>query len=97
MLEFVTGISKGYPALAANFAGEREHCFKREVAARAKDAWIDGSKKDERDEGADVVGYEIPFNWYFCRYELPLYLEEIDADLDVMSHGIVEMLREVYS
>lgn len=74
-----------------------EAYFKREVAPHVKDAWIDASKKDERDEGVGIVGYEIPFNRHFYVYEPPRSLEEIDADLDVLSREIVEMLREVHS
>ena len=44
-----------------------------------------------------VVGYEIPFNRHFYQYEPPRDLKEIDADLDVLSAEIMEMLREVHS
>lgn len=97
MFEFVTGISKRYPALAANVAGEREGCFERGVASHGEDAWVDAGKKDERDEGVGVVGEELPFNRYFYRYEPPRSLEEIDVDLDVLSRESVEMLRGVHA
>jgi hypothetical protein len=42
-------------------------------------------------------GYEIPFNRHFYQYEPPRSLEELDADLDVLSSEIMEMLREVHS
>lgn len=74
-----------------------EAYFEREVAPHVKDAWIDDSKKDPRDEGVGIVGYEIPFNRHFYQYEPPRSLEEIDADLDVLSREIMEMLREVHS
>jgi type I restriction enzyme M protein len=44
-----------------------------------------------------VVGYEIPFNRHFYQYEPPRDLAEIDADLDVLSAEIMEMLRGVHS
>ena len=84
-------------ARGAKVNEENEAYFKREVAPHVKDAWIDASKKDERDEGVGVVGYEIPFNRHFYREELSRSLEEIDADLDVLSREIVEMLRAVKS
>ena len=62
-----------------------------------KDAWIDASKCDERDEQIGVVGYDIPFNRHFYQYEPSRDLAEIDADLDVLSAEITAMLREVHS
>jgi len=73
-----------------------EAYFQREVAPHVKDAWIDADKTDARDEGIGIVGYEIPFNRHFYVYEPPRSLEEIDADLDVLSHDIMQMLREVH-
>lgn len=84
-------------ARGARVNEENEAYFKREVAPHVKDAWIDASKKDERDQGIGIVGYEIPFNRHFYQYEPPRSLEEIDADLDVLSREIMEMLREVHS
>lgn len=84
-------------ARGANVNQENEAYFKREVAPHVKDAWIDATKKDERDGGVGIVGYEIPFNRHFYQYVPPRSLEEIDADLDVLSREIVEMLREVHS
>ena len=48
-------------------------------------------------EQIGVVGYEIPFNRHFYEYEPPRDLAEIDADLDLLSAEIMEMLREVHS
>ena len=74
-----------------------EAYFQREVAPHVKDAWIDADKTDARDEGIGIVGYEIPFNRHFYVYEPPRTLEEIDADLDVLSRDIMQMLREVHA
>ena len=71
--------------------------FNKEVAPHVEDAWIDANKCDARDGEIGVVGYEIPFNRHFYQYEPPRDLAEIDADLDVLSAEIVEMLREVHS
>lgn len=84
-------------ARGAKIDEENEAYFQREVAPHVKDAWIDATKKDPRDEGVGIVGYEIPFNRHFYQYEPPRSLEEIDADLDVLSREIMEMLREVHS
>ena len=74
-----------------------EAYFNKEVAPHVSDAWIDANKCDARDEQIGIVGYEIPFNRHFYQYEPPRELAEIDADLDVLSAEIMEMLREVHS
>jgi len=84
-------------ARGAKVDAQNEAYFEREVAPHVKDAWIDASKKDERDEGVGIVGYEIPFNRHFYQYEPPRDLGEIDADLDVLSKEIMQMLQEVHS
>lgn len=61
-----------------------EAYFEREVLPHAKDAWIDHDKTK--------VGYEIPFNRHFYVFEPPRPLEEIDADLKVVTGNILEML-----
>jgi type I restriction enzyme M protein len=84
-------------ARGANVDGANEVYFNKEVAPHVKDAWIDAGKRDSRDAQVGVVGYEIPFNRHFYQYEPPRDLAEIDADLDVLSAEIMEMLREVRS
>ncbi|MCF7991433.1 MAG: type I restriction-modification system subunit M [Thiohalocapsa sp.] len=84
-------------ARGANVNAVNEAYFNKEVAPHVKDAWIDASKRDERDGQIGIVGYEIPFNRHFYQYEPPRDLAEIDADLDVLSAEIMEMLREVHS
>ena len=71
--------------------------FEREVLPHVPTAWIDESKKDEKDGGVGIVGYEIPFNRHFYEYVPPRPLEEIDADLDAVTAEIMELLREVHS
>ncbi|MHB1263827.1 MAG: type I restriction-modification system subunit M [Gemmatimonadaceae bacterium] len=61
-----------------------EAYFAREVKAHAPDAWIDDLKTK--------VGYEIPFNRYFYVFTPPRPLEEIDAELRVVTGRIVEMI-----
>jgi type I restriction enzyme M protein len=74
-----------------------EAYFKKEVAPHVPDAWIDGGKRDEKDGELGIVGYEIPFNRHFYVYTPPRDLVEIDADLDVVSGEIMDLLREVHS
>jgi len=57
------------------------------AASRQAGAWIDESKTK--------VGYEIPLNRHFYRYEPPRPLEEIQADIRKLETEIVEMLAEV--
>lgn len=61
--------------------------FKREVLPHVPDAWIDRKKTK--------VGYEVPLNRLFYRYEPPRELEEIEADILVLEKEIVGLLAEV--
>ena len=61
--------------------------FAREVQPHVPDAWIDESKTK--------VGYEIPLNRHFYRYEPPRPLEEIEAEIRGLEGEILELLREV--
>tara|TARA_Y100000296_G_scaffold1736_1_gene1835 strand:+ start:381 stop:2384 length:2004 start_codon:yes stop_codon:yes gene_type:complete len=70
--------------------------FAREVTPHVPDAWIDESKKDEKDEKTGIVGYEIPFNRHFYVYQPPRDLGEIDAELDIVSRDIMNLLQEVH-
>lgn len=71
--------------------------FEREVLPHVSNAWIDESKKDEKDGQVGIVGYEIPFNRHFYEYIPPRSLEAIDTDLDAVTSEIMELLREVHS
>ena len=61
--------------------------FQREVRPHVPDAWIDDSKTK--------VGYEIPLNRHFYRYEPPRPLEVIEADIKTLEGEILAMLKEV--
>ncbi len=74
-----------------------EAYFKKEVQPHVPDAWIDASKKDDKDQEVGIIGYEIPFNRHFYQYEPPRDLKEIDADLDMVSAEIMNLLSEVHS
>ena len=64
-----------------------EEYFKREVLPPVPDAWIDHSKTK--------VGYEIPLNRHFYRYEPPRPLEVIETDIKRLEDDIMKMLKEV--
>ena len=64
-----------------------EEYFKREVLPHVKDAWIDTTKTK--------IGYEIPLNRHFYRYEPPRPLEVIETDIKRLEEDIMKMLREV--
>lgn len=64
-----------------------EAYFKREVLPHVPDAWIDESKTR--------VGYEIPLNRHFYRYEPPRPLEKIEADIKALESDILALLKEV--
>lgn len=61
--------------------------FKREVLPHVRDAWIDKSKTK--------IGYEIPFNRHFYRYEPSRPLEVIETDIKRLEGKILELLRGV--
>jgi type I restriction enzyme M protein len=61
--------------------------FRREVLPHVPDAWIDESKTK--------VGYEIPLNRHFYRYEPPRPLEEIEAHIKTLEQEIIKLLGEV--
>jgi type I restriction enzyme M protein len=89
------GKNKGRPEAAADLRDTEnvplkeniEEYFKREVLPHVPDAWIDHSKTK--------VGYEIPLNRHFYKYEPPRELEEIEADIKGLEGEIVRLLAEV--
>jgi type I restriction enzyme M protein len=72
-----------------------EDYFAREVTPHVPDAWIDTSRRDERDGQVGIVGYEINFNRYFHRYIPPRPLEEIEAEIRAIEQDIISLLRDV--
>ena len=64
-----------------------EDYFQREVLPHVPDAWIDHSKTR--------IGYEIPLNRHFYRYEPPRALEAIESDIKQLESDIIAMLKEV--
>ncbi|MBM3317257.1 MAG: SAM-dependent DNA methyltransferase [Candidatus Eisenbacteria bacterium] len=72
-----------------------EAFFEREVKPHVPDAWIDASKRDEKDGQVGIVGYEINFNRYFYKYTPPRPLEEIESDIRGIEQDILSMLAEV--
>jgi type I restriction enzyme M protein len=61
--------------------------FEREVLPHVADAWIDHSKTK--------VGYEIPLNRHFYRYEPPRELAVIEEEIKALEADIVRLLAEV--
>jgi type I restriction enzyme M protein len=61
--------------------------FEREVLPHVPDAWIDHSKTK--------VGYEIPLNRHFYRYEPPRDLGVIESEIKALEADIVRLLGEV--
>ena len=69
--------------------------FEREVKPHLPDAWIDETRRDAKDKGVGVVGYEINFNRYFYRYSPPRPLKDIETDIQGIEADILQMLSEV--
>ena len=61
--------------------------FAREVLPHVPDAYVDHSKTK--------IGYEIPLNRHFYRYEPPRPLEIIEAEIKTLETEIVGLLAEV--
>jgi type I restriction enzyme M protein len=61
--------------------------FEREVLPHVPDAWID--------HGKTKVGYEIPLNRHFYRYEPPRELSVIENEIKALEQDIVRLLGEV--
>ena len=61
--------------------------FERELLPHVPDAWIDHSKTK--------IGYEIPLNRHFYRYEPPRELSVIEAEIKALEADIVRLLGEV--
>ncbi len=69
--------------------------FTGKVLPHVPDAWIDAGKRDPKDKGIGIVGYEINFNRYFYQYQPPRPLAEIDAELKAVEAEIAALLGEV--
>ncbi|WPN75495.1 type I restriction-modification system subunit M [Pseudomonas germanica] len=67
--------------------------FEREVKPHVPDAWIDESKRDEKDGEVGVVGFEIPFNRHFYVFQPQRPLAEIDRDLKNCTDRIKQMIE----
>lgn len=72
-----------------------EAYFAKEVQPHVPVAWIEGSKRDDKDGEIGIVGYEIPFNRHFYEYVPPRDLAVIDAELAEVARGIMAVLGEV--
>nr|WP_319401818.1 N-6 DNA methylase [uncultured Carboxylicivirga sp.] len=64
-----------------------EEYFKREVLPHVPDAWIDQSKTK--------IGYEIPLNKHFYKYEPPREIGIIEKELKLLENDILELLQDV--
>ena len=69
--------------------------FEREVEPHLSDAWTDTTRRDRKDGLVGHVGYEINFNYYFCRYVPPRPLEEIEVDIQAIEKDVLEMLKDM--
>ena len=83
------------PADAQGVPNSVRAFFEREVKPHVPDAWIDTTKRDEKDGRVGIIGYEINFNRYFYKYVPPRPLEEIEADIRVIEKDIMRMLAEI--
>ena len=71
--------------------------FDREVKPHVHDAWINTSKRDEKDSLVGLVGYEINFNRYFYRYKPPRPVSEIETEIEEIEREIFDMIGSLSS
>ncbi len=69
--------------------------FEREVKPFVPDAWIDESKRDDKDGGIGRVGYEIAVTRYFYKYEPPRPLEAIESDIEQVENELLELMKKL--
>src|SRR3989344_5993984 len=69
--------------------------FKREVLPYVRDAWINESIRDLKDNQIGKVGYEIPLTRYFYKYEPPRNLEEIETDIEKVENDLLGLLKQL--
>lgn len=69
--------------------------FEKEVAPYVKDAWIDESKKDHKDNKVGKVGYEIPVTRFFYKYQSPRSLDEIQRDIESVEFDLDKLIKQM--
>jgi type I restriction enzyme M protein len=69
--------------------------FEKEVKPYARDAWIDESVIDAKDNQVGIVGYEIPFTRYFYKYQPPRSVEEIEKDIKKIEEEIENLFKKL--
>ncbi len=69
--------------------------FKTEVLPHVPDAFINETKRDEKDGGLGIVGYEINFNRYFYQFVPPRPLAEVRKDVRAKEERILQLLKEI--
>ena len=69
--------------------------FKKEVQPYASDAWIDEDACDEKDGKVGIVGYEIPFPYYFYEIMSVQTPELIKKDIKKMGTDLLSSLDKL--
>lgn len=69
--------------------------FEHEVKPFVSDAWIDTTKRDQRDGEVGKVGYEFPLTRYFYKYEPPRSLEAIETDIETVENELLELMKRL--
>lgn len=77
----------GQEKLVALVKAHCERFVQEHVSPHVDTVWIDHSKTK--------VGYEIPFNRHFYKYEAPREIGEIEGDIKTLESQIMSMLSEV--
>ena len=57
------------------------------------DAGIDASKKDEKDLEIGIVGYDIPFNRLFYKFDKLRSLDELDLEISNVTKQLLSHLN----
>lgn len=69
--------------------------FEKEVQPYVKDAWVDESKKDHKDNQVGKVGYEIPVTRFFYQYQSPRSLDEIQKEIAKIESDLESLIQQI--
>jgi type I restriction enzyme M protein len=69
--------------------------FKKEVIPYAPDAWIDESVRDAKDGQIGIVGYEIPFSYYFYDLRQARLPDEVKKDILEISKKLPNLFERL--
>ena len=74
-----------------------EEFFAEEVEPFAPGAWVDTKYIDRTDKKVGRLGYSVPYNTLFAKFERPPTLSDVNANIAAMEDNLAELLTKVIS